>query len=440
MVTSPRVAATPPYTSDRGVPVSVTRQRLAERFADWRYTGGKRDLRIDFLRGFAVLAMVADHLGGEPSWLYNVTGGNHFLFSAAEGFVFISGFVMGIVYVGVIAKQGVSEASWKALRRAGTLYLLTVILTFAFSALSHITHMPWVEGASVGDPLARMIERLTLHRAFYLTDVLLMYTLLVAAAPFAFVLLKYRRTPVLLVGSWVMWAIYQRWPDQIDLPWKIEDNSVFHVAAWQALFFTGLALGFHREKIAAFARRIPVVPYFAVLTALCTALVVFQRINGSLLAPFTPDSDTADLIDRFFGKADLRIGRVLAFAIFFQFFLTLVTLAWKPLYSALGWFLMPLGQSALLAYSAHLGVIIAFTKIVPQVPFLHTTSAAANTFVQLCGILAVWGVVRMTPTAKTVVRQVREGMPIPARFRLASTQAVQVAPMAAGRETERQGR
>src|ERR1700716_3724342 len=56
-----------------------------------------RDLRIDFLRGYLVFAMVVDHVRG-PSWLYAVTGGNRFFTSAAEGFIFISGLVAGMVY------------------------------------------------------------------------------------------------------------------------------------------------------------------------------------------------------------------------------------------------------------------------------------------------------------------------------------------------------
>jgi len=414
MAASSRITAIPTRYNHFPSFAAPAAMHVRERFCNWRYAGGKRDLRLDLLRGFAVFAMVADHLGGEPSWLYNVTGGNHFLFSAAEGFVFISGLVMGIVYAGIIARKGVGEASWKALQRAVTLYLLTVILTFAFATLSRVTHMPWVEGVPTGDPVTRIIERLTLHRAFYLTDVLLMYTLLVAAAPVAFLLLAQRRTPLLLGGSWLVWAVYQCAPDQMDIPWKIEDNSVFHLAAWQALFFTGLTIGYHRERIAAFARRIPTAPYFATLTALCAALILFQRENARLLTPFAPDGDTGEIIDRFFGKADLRIGRVLAFAVFFQFLLMLVTLAWKPLYTALGWFLMPLGQNALLAYSAHLGVIVLFTRAVPQVPFLHNTSGAANMLVQLGGIFTVWTVVRLTPAVKTLAGQVREGMPVPA--------------------------
>ena len=41
--------------------------------------------------------MVVDHFGGD-SWLYAITGGNRFYVSAAEGFIFISGFVMGQAY------------------------------------------------------------------------------------------------------------------------------------------------------------------------------------------------------------------------------------------------------------------------------------------------------------------------------------------------------
>jgi uncharacterized membrane protein len=49
----------------------------------WRYEGDERDLRLDLLRGFAVIATVADHIGGAHSWLYAMTGGDRFFVSAA---------------------------------------------------------------------------------------------------------------------------------------------------------------------------------------------------------------------------------------------------------------------------------------------------------------------------------------------------------------------
>src|SRR6266550_3648324 len=80
---------------------------LSGSLRSWKYTAGKRDLRLDLLRGFAAFAMIADHVGAaEYSWLANITGGNRFFVSAAEAFVFISGLVMGIVYGPLIAKIG----------------------------------------------------------------------------------------------------------------------------------------------------------------------------------------------------------------------------------------------------------------------------------------------------------------------------------------------
>jgi hypothetical protein len=401
-----------PHAADSHTPhahrVALLRARWAAVARDWRYSGGKRDLRLDFLRGFAVLAMVADHLGGEPSWLYSITGGNKFLFSAAEGFVFISGLVMGIVYAGMIAKSGIGPAMWKALRRAGNLYMFTVILTLSFVTTSYLTKMPWVAGVHVADPPARLVEWLALHRAFYLTDVILMYTLLIAVAPLAFLLIVNKRTPVLLGGSWLLWAAFQRWPDQVTIPWTIEDNSVFHLAAWQVLFFTGLVIGYHRERIASWARRIPMMPYLTALTALCAGLIWFHCNSAAILSRFSPDGDPTALTTQFFDKSDVRIGRLIAFAIFFQFFLAVVTVAWKPLAGALGWLLLPLGQSALLAYSTHLFVIVLFTKYVHSIPGFHNTAAFSNTVVQLTGIFLVYTVVRLAPAVMHAVVGARE--------------------------------
>ena len=78
---------------------------------DWSYAAlDKRDLRLDLLRGFAVMVMVIDHFGGS-SWLYLITGGNNFFVSGAEAFVFISGFVVGMVYGGIALKQGLKTAA-----------------------------------------------------------------------------------------------------------------------------------------------------------------------------------------------------------------------------------------------------------------------------------------------------------------------------------------
>src|SRR6266446_2451322 len=90
----------PPVTGR--APAQPVSRALLERVRTWSYyrtadVASRRDLRLDLLRGFCIFAMVVDHFGGD-SWLYAITGGNRFYVSAAEGFIFISGFVMGQAY------------------------------------------------------------------------------------------------------------------------------------------------------------------------------------------------------------------------------------------------------------------------------------------------------------------------------------------------------
>src|SRR5687768_17725473 len=104
-----------------------------------------RDLRLDLLRGFCVFAMVVDHVGGS-SWLYVLTGGNSGPVTAAEGFVFLSGLVLGIVSRRRVAREGTLAAVRSALARAWTLYTLTVILTLGFIGLTVGTGLAvWVD-------------------------------------------------------------------------------------------------------------------------------------------------------------------------------------------------------------------------------------------------------------------------------------------------------
>ena len=140
--------------------------------------GSGRDERIDLLRGFAVVAMVVDHIAG-PSWLYSITGGNRFYTSAAEGFIFISGLVMGLVYQRLIERDGVGPSLWRAL----ALYLITVTLTFFFVPTSELLGLHWAQGVDFRDPAAFIVSVLTLHRTYYLVDIPLLYTLLLLVSP-----------------------------------------------------------------------------------------------------------------------------------------------------------------------------------------------------------------------------------------------------------------
>jgi hypothetical protein len=372
----------------------------------WGYRGGRRDLRLDLLRGLAVIMMVADHVGGQQSWLYTITGGDRFFISAAEGFVFISGLVMGIVYVKLVATKGLEAAIFKALRRAWTLYGLTVTLTLTWAAISVAMDLPWKPEITRLDATGFVIGVLTLHRSFYLTDVLLLYTLLVLAAiPMLAILARGRTWPVLAL-SWGLWALWQHFPEQARFPWAVTDNSVFQFSAWQVLFLTGLVIGYRRERIERLLAGWSRLLTLGVSGMLAAASIVLYRTRYEVLQALWPRSDPDQILDHVFGKADVRAGRLVVFAIFAVFTYTLLTLSWVPVERALGRLLLPLGQNALGAYVVHLFAVGLVTHSGWRLFGFGPRTKLDNTASQALAIGLVWLAVTVGPGA---LEQCRRG-------------------------------
>ena len=66
----------------------------------------KRNLLIDFLRGLCLVVMTVDHL--PPDIFEKFTWQTFGFISAAEGFVFLSGLVSGVVYGRVAMQEGIT--------------------------------------------------------------------------------------------------------------------------------------------------------------------------------------------------------------------------------------------------------------------------------------------------------------------------------------------
>jgi hypothetical protein len=90
-----------------------------------QFEPGRRSVLIDFLRGLCLVLMTVDHL---PVSLAKFTWQTFGFISAAEGFVFLSGLVAGLVYGRVAITKGVAAVRQRALRRALTLYLTNAAL------------------------------------------------------------------------------------------------------------------------------------------------------------------------------------------------------------------------------------------------------------------------------------------------------------------------
>lgn len=353
----------------------------------------RRDLRLDFIRGYCIFVMIVDHFPGFSSWLYVVTGHDQYIVSAREGFVLVSGIVMGLVYRPIVEQLGLEAMTVRALRRAGQIYLVAVGLALGLASLNQTVGLDYTLGwrPPIGDPLALVVGVVTLHQTWPLADIMLFYALAVAVAPLPLWLFYRGRTALALAGSWVLWAAYQVFPSMAIVPWMVSPAEGFPFSAWQLLFMNGLAVGYHRGRIAAGLRRLPHAAVFlALVVGLAGALPLYSyhsQLPPSLGGP-------ANILGgELFHSYYLGPGRLLAAAIVFGLFYLVLSDLWRLISAPLGWLMLPLGQHALKAYTVHVFLVIAVQLLVREIP-LHGLSTAEHTLIQTIVVLLTWGLVR----------------------------------------------
>jgi hypothetical protein len=372
----------------------------------WRYVGGKRDLRLDLLRGFAALAMVVDHVGGEQSWLYWITGGGRLWVSAAELFVLIAGLTMGIVYGAMAIKVGITPTVRKTLGRASRMYLVTVALTFAFVAANLALGLESAPQLTWSGLPVWALEVVTLRRTFFLVDIPFMYTVLIALAGPVLYALWRGWTWQVLAASWALWAAWQFAPGTVEFPWPVADNGMFHLAAWQVIFVNGVAVGHHRDtllRVCRFSAAETVLATGAVLAVMGVAWATQQHPGGIL----APDST---LLAQLYDKPNVPFGRVVMLGVSFAFLYSLITVIWQPLAFVLSPALLRLGQNSLLSYGIHLFVVAALAWALPTTGHSETQTA----LIQLLGITIVWLAVAVwTWRPNRVTSSAQQSMPLP---------------------------
>lgn len=382
------------------VTLAIDLRPLWRRVAGWAYRStSSRDRRLDLLRGFCVFAMVVDHIDGQ-SVFTPLTGGNQWAASAAEGFIFLSGLVMGIVYGARLTRRGWRETVTSGLRRAVMLYVVAVSLTLAFVALHRWTDIPlWLPraaGLGVWDPSDIVPAALTLRYSYHGTDILVNYVLLVLLAPILLVVMRRGYTLPLMLGSTALWAVARSTPEGKDWPWEITNSGGFPPAIWQVLFVGGLTVGFHRDRVAAIARRVP--------AGILTALVAVGALAFVVLATVSP-LDVYDPASTLFYKDTLAPGRLIAFAMAAGLAFQVTTHAWQPIVRIAGWLLLPLGQRTLFAYGAHLFLIGPAWEIVTPIYDSGPGLVLENSLRQGIVVLVIWGTIWLLWTGLPLIRQ-----------------------------------
>ncbi len=206
-------------------------------------SGPSRLIILDQLRGLCLAVISIDHLILFPSLLEVMTGRGLLWVSAAEGFFFISGLLVGLVRGRQAGRKGLTYARHKLWTRAAQLYAATVLLTITYTVLATLLDAKGIAGSKgglieFGDPVSLLINSASLMYSYGWNDFLAYYVVYLLLAPVAIWLLlggRWRWVLGLSVAAWVApWLVHLPFPQGLR---------------WQAYFFTGLTAGFYYDDL-----------------------------------------------------------------------------------------------------------------------------------------------------------------------------------------------
>lgn len=329
----------------------------------------KRIVAFDLLRGFFLIVVIIDHVELFPNGYELITGRGQLWVSAAEGFFFLSGLLVGMIYRKKLA-QGVQFVFRKLWSRAALLYVVAVSLTLFYTAWALSTgDAEAVKYAAAKDlGWGTIIDTLKLKYVYGWSDFLTYYVVFMFFAPFVLYLLRFRLWWLVIVLSIVIW---------------FNRGSQF-TYAWQVLFYGGMMVGYYWKSIqstvagwSASTRRIL---WYSVVTA--TLVTVFVSFCNLLLLAFLrqhPDmfSDAvnafanqwyvvSETIWPYFEKWRLEPGRIAMFALWFSGFFLLVQryayLLPRRVFNAV----TLMGQNSLFVYGFHSFFVFAVHVFIPN--------------------------------------------------------------------------
>ena len=385
----------------------------------WRYAiAGARDLRIDFMRGIALVMMIVAHT--EVMSVFNIFSWERFgLTTGAEGFVILSGFMLGMLNRARLQKVVLLTVSWGLYLRAWKIYRVNIIIIVSFILLAYIPHINLFEVTHFTDrfsgeswslyPVTPQIKETWFNIILYLqigphqTQILGLYIFLLLFSPLFLGMLQKGNAWWLLGASLLVYGLWQRWPLRLT---PSEFEFAFPLLAWQFIFVLGMASGWYKAELISFART-PAGK--AVVVALVIVALILGFIAQNHTNPFMPPAllmhvIPPDSFNTFYhtwaAKNGLGPVRVLNdIALMVTVYLVL-TYCWAPLNRLLGWFLIPLGQHSLYTFILHVYVVLLVSQFITFDLWRHAW--IENTLVHAAALGILWLMAKYNVAARWI--------------------------------------
>lgn len=342
----------------------------------------KRNLTLDILRGHFLLAVYVDHLSyyvNNNIFIFYNGFGNLFV-SAAEGFVFISGLLVGLIYKDKLINFGLKKVYSLLLKRGLKLYLLSCTLTILFTYLAIYTNYTKVIGwGYINSGFIQILKSTLTFKYFYgWQDILALYVPLILASPFIIALFKNKLWPFVLVTSFIIWGLTIK-----RIYCSFYCISYFDLASWQLLYVIGLFVGYYYNQFKKYIIKIQLNKY---INTLLIIIFLVSLILSILVVYYKFFHNYIDFFNLVFNKPTIGIGRLFLFFNWFYIYYIFINKFKDKIIKYLGFIYLTFGKNSLLTYSVQ-AFILFFAYFLPK-PNGYVLASIATVF-YILGLLIV---------------------------------------------------
>jgi len=264
----------------------------------------ERNIAYDGLRGWLLIIISCNHLYG--NFIPQITRSPLGFISAAEGFVFLSGFVAYLVYSRLATDK--AQIKRKIWQRSFTIYgfhITALILCFTLIWMFPYYTQQWSSFFNAENwfdaPVQSLIAALLLleHPGYH--DILILYLVPMIFLPFAIIAIKKGKVLLVAAASISVWIVAQFVTAQhIVTPFDkvfpdISLNvSYFDPFAWQIYFYTGVLLSYLKlDKSISF--NFPPIIKISLLTCIAFTFII-KHFFPELMQPYLSGNSEASLL------------------------------------------------------------------------------------------------------------------------------------------------
>lgn len=393
---------------------AISAPALSLRYA----SSGRRDLRIDMLRGIALVMMVVAHV--EVMSVLNIVTWERFgLTTGAEGFVILSGFILGSLKRHQLQTEQMLTVAYSLFRRAIMLYVVNVVIIISILVLSNLSFIDTFEVTHFTDrysdvsysmyPVSEQVKEAWFNEVIFLqigphqSQILGLYFYLLLLSTVFLWLLNSGRTLLLLILSLTAYGYFQLSDMHAT---SAEFEYAFPLLAWQLIYVLGMCCGWYKEELSSLART-SAGKLVISLMLFITLIMMFIAQNHtnpfmppSLMMHVIPAAEFNGLYQNFAAKNALGPLRILNDFCLIATMYLLLTYLWYPINKAFGWFLIVLGQNSLYTFIIHVYLVLVISQFVTF--DLWTQHWLFNTAVHVSGLMALWVMARYGVLKKIV--------------------------------------